>query len=109
MSFPFIINAFLAFIIFTFETQNPKFNEWFKNYLKPVAVITLFSAGDVNLLHIFDSKFGGFKIFSAPFSPLALKLMFWGGLLNIILEDLPQLIIQVITENFYKFYFLTNF
>lgn len=92
---PFILNILLAFIIFSHEIQYPEFNKWLKKYLKPVAIITFFSSGDVELLHIFDSKFGGFQIFEASFSPLALNLIFWSGFLNIILEDLPQLVIQV--------------
>ncbi|RIA98784.1 hypothetical protein C1645_812263 [Glomus cerebriforme] len=95
------MNIFLAFIILISETRNPKFNKWFKNYLKPVAIITVFSSGDVKLLHIFDSNYGGFKIFSAPFSSLALKLIFWGGFLNTIVEDLPQLIIQILFATYY--------
>ncbi|GBB91078.1 hypothetical protein RclHR1_01820007 [Rhizophagus clarus] len=94
--FPFILNIFLAFIILSHEVQYPEFNKWLKNYLKPVAIVTVFSSGDIELLHIFDSNFGGFQIFTASFSSLALKLIFWCGFLNIILEDLPQLIIQIL-------------
>jgi hypothetical protein len=89
-------------MILTHEVQYPEFNNWLKKYLKPVAIITVFSSGDVELLHIFDSNFGGFQMFRASFSPLALKLIFWFGFSNIILEDLPQLVIQVI--KYYNIY-----
>jgi hypothetical protein len=75
--------------------QSSKNSEWFKNYIKPVAISTILSSGDIELLHIFDSNFGGFKIFSAKFSQKTLNLIFWGGFLNLILENLPQLVIQV--------------
>ncbi|RGB41639.1 hypothetical protein C1646_751932 [Rhizophagus diaphanus] len=107
---PFILNILLAFIIFSHEMQYPEFNKWLKKYLKPVAIITFFSSGDVELLHIFDSKFGGFQIFEASFSPLALNLIFWSGFLNIILEDLPQLVIQIIyARNFTNSYEIIAF
>ncbi|CAG8715805.1 1384_t:CDS:2 [Rhizophagus irregularis] len=75
---PFILNILLAFIIFSHEIQYPEFNKWLKKYLKPVAIITFFSSGDVELLHIFDSKFGGFQIFEASFSPLAIVMTLIG-------------------------------
>ncbi|PKC11790.1 hypothetical protein RhiirA5_497429 [Rhizophagus irregularis] len=94
--FPFILNVFFAIAIFKFEIQNSINSEWFKNYIKPVAIATILSSGDIELLHIFDSNFGGFKIFSVKFSPKTLNLIFWGGFLNIILENLPQLVIQIL-------------
>ena len=93
---PFAINTSLAFMILSFETtQNPEFREWLKNNSKLVAILTLFSSGNVELLQMFSSYYGGFKVFSAPFSSLALTWIFWGGFLNIFMEDIPQLTIQV--------------
>ena len=67
------MNACLAFNIFIFEiSKYPKFNEWFKDNSKLAATITLFSSGDIELLHLLDSNFAGFKLFSAPFFPKAL-------------------------------------
>ncbi|GES93451.1 hypothetical protein GLOIN_2v1871822 [Rhizophagus clarus] len=54
------------------------------------------SSGDVELLHLFDSKFGGYDIFKINFSQYSKDLITWGSYLNIILEDLPQLIIQIL-------------
>jgi hypothetical protein len=76
--------------------QRSEFNKWFDKYSYPAAIITVFSSVDIELLHILDSKFGGYKIFLAPYSQFALKSIFWGRCLNIITEELPQLIIQVI-------------
>ncbi|CAG8733889.1 14724_t:CDS:2, partial [Funneliformis caledonium] len=95
--FPIIINICLAFYIFIFETRkNPKFADWFRENSKLAAIITLFSSGNVELLHLLDSNFAGYKLFSAPFSSKALRWIFWGGFSNIFIEDLPQLIIQII-------------
>ncbi|CAG8552569.1 7721_t:CDS:2, partial [Funneliformis mosseae] len=63
---------------------------------KLAAIITLFSSGNVELLHLLDSNFAGYKLFSAPFSSKALRWIFWGSFSNIFIEDLPQLIIQII-------------
>ncbi len=94
--FPILINTCLAFNIFIFEIkENPKFSDWFKKNTKLAAIITLFSSGSIELLHLLDSNFAGFALFSAPFSSKALYWIFWGGILNILIEDLPQLIIQV--------------
>ncbi|GBB98117.1 hypothetical protein RclHR1_03140016 [Rhizophagus clarus] len=104
-SLPFILNIFLAVVIVKFEMQNSKNSEWFKHYIKPVAVATVLSSGDIELLHIFDSNFCGFKIFSANFSQKTLDLIFWGGFLNIILENLPQLVIQILYAiNYFTIY-----
>src|SRR6266511_1347844 len=94
--FPILINTCLAFNIFIFEIkENPKFSNWFKKNSKLAAIITLFSSGNVELLRLLDSNFAGFTLFSAPFSSKALCWIFWGGLFNLLLEDLPQLLIQV--------------
>ncbi|CAG8702791.1 16932_t:CDS:2, partial [Funneliformis caledonium] len=94
---PILINTCLAFYIFIFETRkNPKFADWFRENSKLAAIITLFSSGNIELLHLIDSNYAGYKLFSAPFSSKALCWIFWGGFSNILIEDLPQLIIQII-------------
>jgi len=93
----------LAFNIFIFETkENPKFSDWLKENTKLVAIITLFSSGSVELLHLLDSNFAGFALFSAPFSSKTLYWIFWGEVFNILIGDLPQLLIQV-NYNFFFF------
>ncbi|CAG8659192.1 3117_t:CDS:2, partial [Funneliformis mosseae] len=94
---PILINTCLAFYIFIFETRkNPKFSDWFRENSKLAAIITLFSSGNIELLHLLDSNYAGYKLFSAPFSSKAIRWIFWGGFSNIFIEDLPQLIIQII-------------
>lgn len=94
--FPILMNACLAFNIFIFEiTKNPDFEKWANERVILVRFITLFSSGNVELLHLLDSRYAGLEIFDAPFSPRALYVIFWGGILNIFIEDIPQLLIQV--------------
>ncbi|RIA99442.1 hypothetical protein C1645_811475 [Glomus cerebriforme] len=93
----FLINTTLAFYIFIFEIKkNPEFSAWFKNNSKIGPIITLFSSGNVELLHLLNSNFAGLEPFSAPFSMKAIFLILCGRFLNILIEDLPQLIIQII-------------
>jgi hypothetical protein len=77
-------------------------NKWLDTS-KLTAFITLFGSGNVELLHLLNSNFAGFQMFSAPFSEKALDLILWGGFINILFEDLPQLIIQVILNFFFYF------
>jgi len=99
------MNSCLAFKIFTFEIKgNFEFKKWFNKNSKLAAIITLFGSGNVEMLHLLDSKFANLKIFSAPFSTKALYWIFCGGILNIFVEDLPQLLIQVTYEFFFFFF-----
>jgi len=82
--------------------NNLGFYEWNEGNSILVKFVTLFSTGNVEILHLLDSKYAGFKIFDAPFSPRALYLISLGGILNIFVEDLPQLLIQV---NYVKLFF----
>ncbi len=68
---------------------------WFRQFSKFAAVFTLISAADVEILGFLSSKFAGLDILSAPFSPDAHSLIFWCSCLNLLIEDLPQFIIQV--------------
>ena len=86
----------MAFYIFIYEIkQNHEFSVWFKDNSKLVAAITIFGSGNVELLNLLNSRFAGFNLFFAPFSTKSISLIFWGKVMNIIIEDLPQLIIQV--------------
>ncbi|RIA80894.1 hypothetical protein C1645_837892 [Glomus cerebriforme] len=94
------MNIIITFLVFFYETsksnERSEFNEWFKKHLTLIAIITVFSIGDVKLFRLFDSNFGGFDICSIKFSQLVLDLIIYGGFGNILLKDLPQLIIQIL-------------
>ncbi|CAG8763941.1 25780_t:CDS:2, partial [Gigaspora margarita] len=77
------------------ETRdNFQFREWFTENSNILAVLTILSGADIESLTLFCSMFGGYKIFSAPFSINAINWINYGSILNIFIEDLPQLIIQ---------------
>ena len=92
----------MAFNIFAFELRdNEEFKKWFEKYAIIIRIVTLLASGNVELLHVLDSKYGGFPLFDAPFSQKAIDWIFWSGFANLFIEDIPQLLIQV---NF-KFFF----
>ncbi|CAG8463105.1 11906_t:CDS:2 [Funneliformis caledonium] len=90
---PFLVNFVLAIYILKHENKcNIKFKDWFEKNLKLASAIVVFCVGDVGLLHLLDSKFANLKIFNAPFQNE--HLIFQGLILNVIIEDIPQLVIQ---------------
>ena len=76
--------------------DNKKYFVWFKNNSQPAAIITILCGGDIAVLKLLSSNLAGFELFNAPLSKKAEKIIYYGGILNTFLEDLPQLIIQVI-------------
>ena len=68
----------MAFCIINSERNNKEFKEWSKEInkwldtSKLTAFVTLFGSGNVELLHLLNSKFARFQMFSAPFSEKAL-------------------------------------
>jgi hypothetical protein len=75
---------------------NEDFNNWCKKNSLVVSIFTIISSADVEALHILSSKIAGLNTFSAPaLSTKISKLVFWAGCINILLEDIPQFIIQV--------------
>ncbi|GBC07285.1 hypothetical protein RclHR1_07360008 [Rhizophagus clarus] len=75
---------------------NEDFNNWCKKNGFIISIFTILSSADVEALHILSSKIAGLNPFSAP--PLSNKittLVFWTGCINILLEDIPQFIIQI--------------
>ncbi|KAG9301896.1 hypothetical protein G9A89_004576 [Geosiphon pyriformis] len=93
-------NSGLAVYILVNEIKrNKNCVDWFQEYTKPAAMITLTSAANIESLKLLSSRFAGLKIFSLPLSPTAIQLIFWGGFINLFLEDIPQLIIQILYYN----------
>jgi hypothetical protein len=76
--------------------HNNEFNRWCKDNGLIISVFTVISSADVEALHVLSSKIAGLQVFSAPpLSNKISKLIFWVGCINILLEDIPQFIIQV--------------
>ncbi len=82
--------------------DNKKYFVWFKNNSQPAAIITILCGGDISVLKLLSSNLAGFELFNAPLSEKAEKFIYYGGILNTFIEDLPQLIIQVI-DIIYKY------
>ncbi len=97
MVIPIITNLILVFHIFITECMDNKNNlVWFKNNSQSAAIITILCGGDISVLKLLSSNLAGFELFNSPLSEKAEKLIYYGGILNTLVEDLPQLIIQVI-------------
>jgi|SRR6266542_1480031 len=91
-----IYNLILSFIIVTKEIKNnSEFYKWFKNNSKITIISATLAITDIRALNIISSNFGGFKFFNAKFSKEAYKMILYGSLISLIIEDLAQLIIQV--------------
>jgi hypothetical protein len=78
--------------------MRPEFFHWFTKNLRFASIFTILSGANIEILSILESNLAGLKIFQAPFSNSAQSIIFWGGLANIIIEDIPQVVIQVITN-----------
>ncbi len=90
-----VFNFILVTILIIREKRNPSFNEWSEENAFVTKVITLFSVADIEALTFLNSQFAGSSMFAAPFSENIKKLIFYGGCVNLFIEDIPQLVIQV--------------
>ncbi|CAG8539629.1 19444_t:CDS:2, partial [Gigaspora margarita] len=91
--------AFVLFVIYFwaqwyYPKHNAKFLDWFINNVKSVSIFTIIASTDVSALNILSSNFAGFTFFSAPISKKAENLITYGVIIDILIEDIPQLIIQ---------------
>ncbi|RIB14077.1 hypothetical protein C2G38_2248480 [Gigaspora rosea] len=91
------LNFCFTFIILMDEIQsNSEFRNWFVKNVKIVSICTLLSCPDVEALNLLSSQIANLKIFMAPFSEKAEIRIYYGTIINIFIEDIPQFIIQVI-------------
>ncbi|PKK70377.1 hypothetical protein RhiirC2_849977 [Rhizophagus irregularis] len=91
-------NIIMAFVIISGENMRPEFFHWFTKNFRLASVFTVLSGANVEILSILGSNLAGLKIFQAPFSNSAKSIIFWGGITNIFIEDIPQVIIQILFE-----------
>ncbi|GBB95381.1 hypothetical protein RclHR1_02520016 [Rhizophagus clarus] len=94
---PIASNTILAFQIISKENAKSKFPECFEKNIKLASVFIILAGADIEILNLLHSNLAGFEIFNAPVSESAEHKIFWGSLLNIFIEDVPQLIIQVLS------------
>jgi len=101
---PFVTSIIYAFTIIKKEEEiNGKFLEWSRDHRKVVEIFTLLAGADVEALIILESKIkiSKFDIFNVELSETAKSRIFWGTCLNVVIEDIPQIVIQV--SNFFFF------
>ncbi|PKY55866.1 hypothetical protein RhiirA4_505513 [Rhizophagus irregularis] len=97
---PIVINILFAINIFVSEMANNKsFSNWVKGSTAISSMCTLFSAIDIQILNTLSSDLFGLKIFSIPLTQRSRKIMLWGSIINIFIEDVPQIIIQGLYYN----------
>ncbi|GBC02683.1 hypothetical protein RclHR1_04750011 [Rhizophagus clarus] len=89
-----VFNLISALSLIIYENfKHDKFREWLKENAIIASVFTLFSATNVEVLNILSSNV--FEIFSANFKKKTESLIFWFGVTNFIIKDIPQFYIQV--------------
>ncbi|KAF0424714.1 hypothetical protein F8M41_006463 [Gigaspora margarita] len=74
--------------------HNVKFLDWFTNNVKSVLIFTIIASTDVTCLNILSSNFAGFNFLSALISKKAEMSIIYGAMIDLLIEDIPQLIIQ---------------
>ncbi|CAI2167768.1 17335_t:CDS:2 [Funneliformis geosporum] len=90
------INIIFGFAVIIHQRYyNPAFLGWFKDHHRFAAVITVFSAINIQALKVVSSNFGGMDIYSARYSANVQRAIAWVGVLNFGFQDIPQLVILV--------------
>ena len=86
----------MAFLILLREKiNNPEFDRWFEDNLVITSLLTILSGAELEALRFISSKFAGLHMFAAPLSKAAGLWIFWGGFITLVIEDIPQVVIQV--------------
>jgi len=99
----------LAFIIIKKEKElKGEFLEWSRDHKKVVEIFTLLAGADIEALTILESnvRIAGFNFFDAKLSKVASSRIFWGSCFNVLVEDIPQIVIQVCEFSFCIIYYL---
>ena len=97
------------------KIDNPAFSNWFRENHRFAALMTIFSAANIQALKVISSNFGGMSIFAAKYSANGKRIIAWTGVLNLGFQDIPQLVILVnflsILDlfDFFAGFFLKNF
>ncbi|CAG8537670.1 4026_t:CDS:10 [Acaulospora morrowiae] len=90
-------NAMTSFFVIIREiTYENYFAKWFRTYHNIAAIFSLSAAIDIESLTIIHSRLAGLRAFDAPLSKGAKRWIFWCGIINFMIEDTPQLIVQIV-------------
>ncbi len=96
MIIPLGLNIIMAYYIITQENgRNLVFYKWFIAYGKVAILFNVFASANIELLNILHSNWTGFPFFRASFSARARRIIFLCTCLNILIGEIPQVIIQV--------------
>ncbi|GBB84883.1 hypothetical protein RclHR1_11470004 [Rhizophagus clarus] len=88
------INLTMSFaLIIQQRIYNPAFSNWLKENHRFAALITVFSAANIQALKIISSNYGGMTVLQAKYSSNGQRAIAWGGVLNLAFQDIPQLVI----------------
>ncbi|GES93556.1 glycosyltransferase family 2 protein [Rhizophagus clarus] len=94
---PLGFNTIITFFILIRELSNNKeFYAWFRTYHNVAAIFTFCSVVDVESLTMINSKLADLAAFDAPISLTTENWILTTCIWNFIIEDTPQLIIQII-------------
>ncbi|KAG9299471.1 hypothetical protein G9A89_009424 [Geosiphon pyriformis] len=93
----------LAIVDLVFDTlfiiENSRDVPWLytpRKWNKVASAFTILASSNVEVLKILSSQLFGFDMFSAPFTAKTEVWIFWGSTVNILIEDVPQLLIQIL-------------
>ncbi|CAH1767256.1 12740_t:CDS:2, partial [Entrophospora sp. SA101] len=98
LALPAGVNLLLALTIIINQSRkknNLEFKAWLRSHTGFASAMTILSMLNIEALRILNSNFLDKEIFSANFNRKALKLIIIGGLINMFIEDIPQLVILV--------------
>ncbi|PKY28185.1 hypothetical protein RhiirB3_416790 [Rhizophagus irregularis] len=100
-SIPIAANSVMSMIIILKEiTRNESFYSWFKINTNIAALFTILASADLEVLDTLSSQVGGIKLFNAPISEKTQLYIYWGSLVGLFIEDIPQFIIQIFYVKF---------
>ena len=85
----------IIFYIIKKENARPKFHQWFTAHKKFISTFAILSSIDIKALSTLHSNLAGFLFFKAPFSDATKSMIFRNSYLNILIKNIPQVIIQV--------------
>ncbi|CAJ0827534.1 4452_t:CDS:2 [Entrophospora sp. SA101] len=102
LALPAGVNLLLALTIIINQSRkknNLEFKAWLRSHTGFASAMTILSMLNIEALRILNSNFLDKEIFSANFNRKALKLIIIGGLINMFIEDIPQLVILIIYKH----------
>ncbi|CAG8522060.1 11780_t:CDS:10 [Funneliformis caledonium] len=100
---PLSVNFFTAMFVFLVEFlgNNTLFQIFARNNALTTTILLVMGYIDLVSLELLSSRVANIHSLDAPFSDSSAKWIYFGSLIVVILEDIPQLVIQVICNRYY--------